>query len=109
MRDRYKKSKYYPKVVESIGRNYERLYALCCHGKHGYFDSRSYDDIFQDAIIYVCQDPAAKEILSDADLISHFVYRYRMIEFQTMQDVKQLKEIPYADYLQAKEEATEDR
>lgn len=103
MRNRYKKNKYYPHVAESIGRNYERLHALCCHGKNGYFDSRSYDDIFQDAIVYVCQDPSAKDIHSDTDLIAHFMYRYRMIEFQTMQDAKQLKEIPYADYLQAKE------
>lgn len=103
MRNRYKKSKHYPQVAESIGRNYERLYALCCHGKHGYFDSRNYDDIFQDTVLYVCQDTSAKEIHSDADLITHFVYRFRMIEFQIMQDAKQLKEKPYADYLQAKE------
>lgn len=102
MRDRYKKNKYYPEVTQGIGRNYERLHALCCQGKYGYFDSRDYEDIFQDTIIYVSQDPAAKDKHSDSEIISHFLYRYRMIEFQTMQDAKQLKEIPYANYLQAK-------
>ena len=32
-----------------------------------------------------------------------------MIEYQIMQDSKQLKEIPYADYKQTKKEESKDR
>lgn len=109
MRDRYKKTKYYPQVTERIGRNYEHLRALCYRNGVGYFGSRSYDDIFQDTVLYVCQDPESIDKHSDNDFIKHFLFRYNMIEFQTVQDAKQLKEIPYADYLQTQKTATEDR
>lgn len=109
MRNRYKKNKYYPQVAERIGRNYERLRAFCYRDSVGYFGARSYDDIFQDTVLYVCQDPDANGKHSDNDFIKHFLFRYRMIEYQTVQDAKQAKEIPYADYLQAKETTTEDR
>ena len=41
--------------------------------------------------------------------MNYFCYRFRMIEYQAINDNKQLKEIPYADYLQTKKEDTEER
>lgn len=108
MRDRYKKSKHYPAVAAAIGRNYVRLQSLCHCRFFGLCGSRSYEDVFQDTVIYVIQDAEASTLLSDEDIIKHFCRRFRMIEYQIMQDAKQLKEIPYADYLQAKKETNEE-
>lgn len=107
MRNRYKKSKFYPVIAGSIARNYNKLRALCFRQVIGYFDSRSDEDIFQDTVLYVIQDEESLKCTTDEDLIRHFLYRYRMIEFQTIRDAQQLKKIPYADYIQAKEETTE--
>lgn len=108
MRNRCKKSKYYPVIAESIGRNYNKLHALCFRHYTGAFASQGYDDIFQDTILCVIQDPESLKCTTDEALIKHFLYRYRMIEFQTIHDAQQLKNIPYADYLQTKEEADQE-
>lgn len=94
-------------VAESIGRNYNRLHALCCHGKHGYFDARSPEDIFQDTVVFVIQDAKAQN-KSNNDFIEHFMFRFRMIEFQAQQDAKQLKSIPYANYKQTTSQTDQD-
>lgn len=107
MRNRYKKNKFYPVIAGSIARNYNKLRDLCFRQVIGYFDSRSDEDIFQDTVLYVIQDEESLKCTTDEDLIRHFLHRYRMIEFQTIRDAQQLKKIPYADYIQAKEEATE--
>lgn len=107
MRNRYKKSKFYPVVAESIGRNYYKLRALCFRQSAGMFASQSYDDIFQDTVLYVIHDDEALRCLTDESLIKHFLYRFRMIEFQTIRNAQQFKYIPYADYIQAKEESKE--
>lgn len=108
MRNRYKRNKYYPEIAEVIGRNYSRLQSLCYIGNYGLFGSRSYEDIFQDAVIYVIQDKEASKLTSEDAIIKHFCRRFNMIKFQIIQDAKQLKEMPYADYLQTlKKESTE--
>lgn len=108
MRNRYKKSKFYPVVAESVGRNYYKLRALCFRQSAGMFASQSYDDIFQDAVLYVIQDTESLKCPNDEALINHFIRRYRMIEFQTIRDAQQLKNTPYADYLQTQEETNEE-
>jgi hypothetical protein len=45
---------------------------------------------------------------TEEEIIEHFVFRYKMMEFQTINDNKMLKEIEYADHLQAQEEATQE-
>lgn len=107
MRNRYKKSKYYPVIAGSIARNYDKLRVLCFREIAGCFDSRSHEDIFQDTVLYVIQDAESLQCITDEALITHFLRRYRMIEFQTIRDSQQLKKVPYADYIQAKEETTE--
>lgn len=107
MRDRYKKSDFYPEVAESVGRNYHKLRALCFRQSQACFDSRGYDDIFQNTVLYVIQDPESLGCKTDGALIEHFLYRYRMIEFQTVNDAQQLKKVTYADYLQTRKEEDE--
>ena len=109
MRNRYKKSKYSPHIAEVIGQNYSRLQSLCHIGDYGLFGSRSYEDIFQDTVVFVIQDMEASKLTSDEAIIKHFSHRFNMIKFQIIQDANELKEIPYADYLQAKETTIEDR
>lgn len=105
MRNRYKKNKFYPVVAEGIGRNYYKLRALCFREQTTCcFDSRGYEDIFQDTVLYVIQDSESLRCTTDETLIAHFLHRYRMIEYQTIHDAQQLKRTPYADYIQAKEE-----
>ena len=45
---------------------------------------------------------------TDSDLIQHFLCRYRMIEYQAIQDAKQINTILYADYLQTQQEHAEE-
>lgn len=108
MRDRYRKNKYYPEIAEIIGRNFKKLHALCFRENAGYFDSRNYEDIFQDTVIYVIQDTMSLTCKTDSDLIQHFLCRYRMIEYQAIQDAKQINTILYADYLQIQQEHAEE-
>jgi len=102
MRNRYKTHKFYPEVLEVLGRNYNKLRSLCFRHS-GYYDARGSDDIFQDTILYVAQDLNSVG-KSEKQLIEHFLYRYRMIEYQTIKDSQELKKIQYADHIQTEKE-----
>lgn len=108
MRARYKKIKYYPVVAEIIARNYYKLRALCFRQLPVCFDSRNYEDIFHDTVLYVIQDVKSTTYNTDEEIIAHFLYRYRMIEYQTIKDAQQNKNTPYADYIQAKKDNNEE-
>lgn len=84
----------------TIAHNYDTLKQLCSYRASGLYCSKSYEDIFQDTVLLVSQDDKASSLSSDKELIDYFCYRFRMIMFQAINDNKQLKEIPYADYLQ---------
>lgn len=94
-------------ALDVIGRNYRKLKALCNSGKNGCYCSKSYEDIFQDTILYVAHDLSSFNMTRDEEVIELFLYRYRMIEFQVINDNKMIKEVAYADYLQTKENGTE--
>ena len=97
------------RVMSMIVRNYDKLKDLCIYRSHGLLCSKSYEDIFHDAILFVSQDKKASLIFSEEELIRYFNYRFRMILYQTINDNKQLKEIPYADYIQtSKKEDSEE-
>ena len=95
-------------ALNVIGRNYDRLRALCNSDKRGCYCSKSYEDIFQDTIMYVAHDLSSFNLTNDEEVIEHFIYRFRMIEFQTINDNKMLKEVMYADYIQAQKNGTEE-
>lgn len=98
-----KKGKVNKKALDAISKNYSKLKELCNYNKRGCYCSKSYEDIFQDTILYVIHDDDSLN-LNEEEIINHFVYRYNMIEFQTISDNKMMKEVKYADYIQAKEE-----
>lgn len=98
-----KKGKVNKKALDAISKNYSKLKELCNYNKRGCYCSKSYEDIFQDTILYVIHDDDSLN-LNEEEIINHFVYRYNMIEFQTISDNKMMKEVKYADYIQTKEE-----
>ena len=94
-------------ALQVIARNYDMLRALCNSSDRGCYCSKSYEDIFQDTILYVAHDEISFG-MGEEDIVRFFLYRYKMIEFQTINDDKMLKEIRYADHIQAKENGTEE-
>lgn len=103
-----KKGKVNKKALDAISKNYSKLKELCNYNKRGCYCSKSYEDIFQDTILFVVHDSGAVDLVTDEEIINHFLYRYKMVEFQTINDNKMLKEVKYADYIQAKETGTEE-
>ena len=95
-------------ALQVIARNYDMLRALCKSSDHGCYCSKSYEDIFQDTILYVAHDLSSFNMTRDEEVIELFLYRYKMIEFQTINDDKMMKEVAYADHLQTKETGTEE-
>lgn len=99
-----RKGKANDEVMSMIAHNYNRLKLLCDYRIQGLYCSKSYEDIFQDTVLLVSQDEKAASLPTERELVDYFCYRFRMIEYQAINDNKQLKEIPYADYLQAQKE-----
>lgn len=95
-------------ALDVIAKNYGRLKKLCNYNDRGCYCSKSYEDIFQDTILYVIHDKEASCINNEEEMIRHFCYRYKMIEFQTINDDKELREVKYADYIHAKERDQEE-
>ena len=93
------------KALDVIAKNYNRLYAMCNISDRGCYCSKSYEDIFQETILYVVHDKESFTKQTEKELIDYFLYKFKMIEFQTINDNKMLKEVKYAEYLQAKETA----
>lgn len=91
-----------------IAQNYNRLHELCNVSDHGNYGSFTKEDIFSETILYVIHDPEALSCAGIEAFCKHFKRRYKLIEFQTIKDSKQLKEIPYADYIQAKKEISKE-
>lgn len=105
---RIKTGKINKRIMAMIERNYSKLKELCGYRSYGCFCSKSYEDIFQDTVLYVSQDKRASAINTDKELVEYFHYRFKMIDFQTINDNKLLKEIPYADYRKSKENDSQD-
>ena len=91
-----------------IAQNFIRLRRECKISDHGNNKVQTREDIFSETILYVVYDPDALLCEDVEAFIKHFLYRFNMIEFQIVQDSNQLKEIPYADYLQAQKEISEE-
>lgn len=53
------------------------------------------------------RDPAASTLRTDDEIIRHFKYRFQMIRYQVMKDNQQLKEVNYADNIQAQNGSSE--
>lgn len=95
-------------ALDVIGRNYHRLKAMCNSNGRGCYCSKSYEDIFQDTILYVAHDLSSFNLTRDEEVVELFLYRFKMIEFQTINDNKELKEVTYADHIQAEKNVCEE-
>ena len=86
MRNRCR-GKYSPAVASVIVRNYSRLMERLCASQSGPVQGAMDDaDIMQETFLHVTH-------------LARFVFRYRLVRFQTLRDEAQRKTIPYADYL----------
>ncbi|MDR1883005.1 MAG: hypothetical protein LBR26_09545 [Prevotella sp.] len=106
MRKRKTRGKPNKTVLASIGRLYDKLREQCRDHIPAHYMSL-FDDIFHDTILFVIHNNASVNKTTDALLIKHFNYRFRMIAFQTIKDIQQLKENRYADNKQDKETTEE--
>ena len=106
MRKRNYDRKPYRGNVERIELYYHRLRELCGYGQHITHESPSYEDIFHDTVIHVMYDREALEKADGQEFIDHFLFRFRMISYQTIKD-KQLKNKGNAIYKQAEKDKTE--
>ena len=95
-------------ALDVIARHYNRLKTMCNSSDRGCYCSKSYEDIFQDTILYVAHDLSSFNMTSDEEIIEHFLFRFKMIEFQTINDNKIMKEVAYADNIQTKEAGAEE-
>ncbi len=86
--------------MEVIASNYKLLMSRCNIMRQGYFCSKTYEDIFEDTVLYVSTDVKASKLKTDKEIIDWFCYRFRMLEYQTINDNKELREIGYADNIQ---------
>lgn len=88
-RNRYKDKPHSDRVALIVAKHYDELRDRFCKGHYGNFDSMSFADIFQETIPYVIQDKTAFD-LPELELIEHFGYRYKMIEYQIIQDSRMI-------------------
>lgn len=86
-RHRHKNKPHSDYVAAVLAKNYDMLLAEFSRSKYGNFQSMSYEDIFQETILYVIQDKQAFK-MSESEILDHFKYRYKMISFQIIQDSK---------------------
>ena len=56
-------------------------------------------DVMQETFLRVTHDPQCATMTTEAEIVAHFAFRYRLVRFQTLRDEAQRKTIPYADYL----------
>lgn len=98
-RNRYKNKPHSDYVAAILANNYNRLLAEFSRSKYGNFQSMSYEDIFQETILYVIQDKRAFK-MSESAILDHFRYRYKMIRFQIIQDAKLERKTDYNESIQ---------
>jgi hypothetical protein len=103
MRKRKTKGKANKNAMVQVGRLYGKLRWLCkSHVPAPY--APLFDDMFHDTILYVIHDKSASKKEADSSMEKHFINRFRLIAFQTIKDIQELKEKSYADYKQAQKE-----
>lgn len=99
-RQRYKDTAHSSRVADVIAKNYAELRQEFVKKEYGNYSSMSYEDIFQETVLFVIQDKKAFD-LSDDEIIQHFKFRYNMIRFRIIQESK--KTTIYANDSQEKE------
>lgn len=107
MRTRQRRNKTNGFIANALGRLYKDLFEVCCRGPVSGCGCYGNEDIFQETILFVIRDLAASTLRTDDEIIRHFKYRFQMIRYQVMKDNQQLKEVNYADNIQAQNGSSE--
>jgi hypothetical protein len=55
----------------------------------------------------VTHDQQCAAVKNDEEIVAHFVFRYRMVRFQTFKDETQHKKIPFEDWIKTAKEREE--
>lgn len=84
---------YDERIAKVLADNYGVLLSRCGRAfRHGPF---LLEDIVHETFLFVTTDPAAQTMLNKKALLDYFVYRFRMIAFQTVKDNRKM--LRYAD------------
>lgn len=94
------------KAMEFIERNYPILVARCA-GMRISAASMDIEDVLHETILFVLADDRFEQVHSDEEFVRYFMWRLRMIAFQTKQDHKQETKEQYAYYTETKKETDE--
>ena len=106
MRNRCR-GKYSPAVASAIIRNYARLLDLCGSKADTVRGAMDNDDVLQETFLHVTHDQQCAAVKNDEEIVAHFVFRYRMVRFQTFKDETQHKKIPFEDWIKTAKEREE--
>lgn len=90
---------YSPAVASIIGRNYLRLLKLCASQSGTVWGAMDDADVIHETFLYITHDPQCAAMATEEEVVALFVFRYRLVRFQTLRDEAQRKTIPYADYI----------
>ena len=77
-------------VIAVIARNYNSLKSALVSDVEINISGRSYEDIFEDTILFIASDPAASSIKVEAAILDHFKYRFKMIRFRVFANSKEI-------------------
>lgn len=92
------------RVAQIISENYQLLLIRCARAfRRGPY---SLEDVVQETAIYVMTDPRAATIVNDGEVVEYFVYKFKMVAFQTMKDHRKM--LRYADDKKIKKTESED-
>ena len=94
---------YLPAVASIIGRNYPRLLRLCTSDTGPARGAMDDADVLQETFLLTTHDPQCAAMATEEEIIARFLFRYRLVRFQTLRDEAQCKTIPYADYIRTVE------
>jgi len=90
-------------VMQCLAAHYDELRNRCQQDWQLGNMTRSCVDVFHDTFLFVSQDKEARGKKED-ELLEHFMYRFRMLKFQAMNDHQIEKVRLYADHKKTSEE-----
>lgn len=96
-------------VMRMIAKLYNELSERCIKDRPKHYDGLSYQDIFQETVLFVSCDKCAIELINDKNkFIEYFMYRFRVTQFKTIHEYRRLNKTEYADYKQASAQEEEE-
>lgn len=89
-------------VMQMIASLYNELSDKCTYDRPKCYDGLSYQDMFQETILFISCDTKAVCLTKDKEkFIEYFIRRFKIVQFKVIHDSRRLKKEQYADYKQA--------